>query len=60
MQKYCNKMFFEYSRSDSLSSTSTTTSNELGSGQFNEATATSANDATDYDDTTSAASTDIW
>ena len=53
-------MFYKYSRSDSLSSTSTTTSTELGSGQFNEATATSANDATDYDDTTSAASTDIW
>ena len=60
MPELSNKMFYEYSRSDSLSSTSTTTSNELGSGQFNEATATSANDATDYDDTTSAASTDIW
>ena len=60
MPEQCNKMFYKYSRSDSLSSTSTTTSTELGSGQFNEATATSANDATDYDDTTSAASTDIW
>lgn len=53
-------MLLNYSRSDSLSSTSTTTSTELGSGQYNEASCSTNNDATDYDDTTSAASTDIW
>jgi actin-binding protein anillin len=48
------------SRSDSLSSTSTATSTDGGIGQFNGDTISSTNDATDNDDNTSAASTDIW
>jgi hypothetical protein len=47
------------SRSDSLTSTSTT-STDGETGQFNGGTISSTNDVTDTDDTTSAASTVIW
>ena len=56
---YEKVILFISSRWDSLTSTSTASTDGIN-GQYNSGTISSTNEVTDTDDTTSAASTDIW